>query len=161
MGRETRLAIPQVEQYYYDEKSGTRKPLATIDGAIPVVVISGDIGSGGSGMRFLSGEGSPVVEDGMEGDVYLDKLTGDLYKKSSSWTLLMNLKGAKGDRGEKGATGAQGIQGIQGEKGDKGDPGIQGEKGEKGDPGADGFGTKAQYDDIIARLEALEGKTTT
>ena len=28
--------------------------------------------------------------------------------------------------------------------------------GEKGDPGADGFGTEAQYNDIIARLEALE-----
>ncbi|WP_196616344.1 collagen-like protein [Bacillus velezensis] len=154
MGRETKLAVPQVEQYYYDEKSGTRKPLA-VDGAIPVVVISGDIGSGGSGMRFLSGEGVPVIEDGMDGDVYLDKLTGDLYKKSSSWVLLMNLKGAKGDKGTKGDTGAQGIQGV---KGEKGDPGIQGIQGEKG---ADGFGTKAQYDDIIARLEALEGKTTT
>ncbi|QPK90823.1 collagen-like protein [Bacillus velezensis] len=106
-------------------------------------------------MRFLSGEGVPVIEDGMDGDVYLDKLTGDLYKKSSSWVLLMNLKGAKGDKGTKGDTGAQGIQGV---KGEKGDPGIQGIQGEKG---ADGFGTKAQYDDIIARLEALEGKTTT
>ena len=36
---------------------------------------------------------------------------------------------------------------VAGEKGDKGD---------KGDPGADGFGTEAQYNDIIARLEALE-----
>ena len=32
-------------------------------------------------------------------------------------------------------------------KGDKGDPGAD---------GADGFGTEAQYNDIIARLEALE-----
>lgn len=28
--------------------------------------------------------------------------------------------------------------------------------GEKGDPGKDGFGTEAQYNDIISRLEALE-----
>ena len=52
--------------------------------------------------------------------------------------------------------------GPQGPKGDKGDPGAdgaKGAKGDKGDPGADGadgFGTEAQYNDIIARLEALE-----
>ena len=54
---------------------------------------------------------------------------------------------------------------VAGEKGEKGDPGEQGPKGDKGDPGeqgepgkdgADGFGTEAQYNDIIARLEALE-----
>ena len=36
---------------------------------------------------------------------------------------------------------------------------AKGDKGDKGDPGpagADGFGTEAQYNDIIARLEALE-----
>lgn len=35
-------------------------------------------------------------------------------------------------------------------KGDKGD------KGDTGAPGANGFGTETQYNDIIARLEALE-----
>lgn len=39
------------------------------------------------------------------------------------------------------------IQGMQ-------EGGLVGPKGDKGDPG---FGTKAQYDDIIARLTALEG----
>jgi len=37
---------------------------------------------------------------------------------------------------------------------------IDGVKGPQGNPGADGkdgFGTEAQYNDIIARLEALEG----
>ncbi|WP_434786867.1 hypothetical protein [Bacillus velezensis] len=47
--------------------------------------------------------------------------------------------------------------GNAGPKGDKGDPGPQGPKGDTGPKGADGFGTKAQYDDIIARLKALEG----
>ncbi|MFB3900403.1 hypothetical protein ACES2D_12845 [Bacillus amyloliquefaciens] len=47
--------------------------------------------------------------------------------------------------------------GPAGPKGDKGDPGPQGPKGDTGPKGADGFGTKAQYDDIIARLKALEG----
>ena len=53
-------------------------------------------------------------------------------------------KAAKGDKGDKGDPGADGAKGA---KGDKGDPGAD---------GADGFGTEAQYNDIIARLEALE-----
>ena len=55
-----------------------------------------------------------------------------------------------GEKGEQGPPGDQGIQGEQGPKGDKGD------SGEQGAPGADGFGTEAQYNDIISRLEALE-----
>lgn len=42
------------------------------------------------------------------------------------------------------------VAGSKGAKGDKGD------KGDKGEPGSDGFGTEAQYNDIIARLDALE-----
>lgn len=44
-----------------------------------------------------------------------------------------------------------------GGKGEKGDMGAQGPKGDKGDTGAAGFGTQEQYNDIIARLNALEG----
>src|SRR5690625_842797 len=51
------------------------------------------------------------------------------------------LESLKGERGE------QGLQGPQGETGPAGQDGID---------GADGFGTEAQYNDIIARLEALE-----
>src|SRR5690625_5679910 len=47
----------------------------------------------------------------------------------------------------KGELGEQGLQGPQGE---------QGPAGQDGTNGADGFGTEAQYNDIIARLEALE-----
>ena len=56
-------------------------------------------------------------------------------------------KAAQGPKGDKGDPGADGPEGPQGPKGDKGDPGAD---------GADGFGTEAQYNDIIARLEALE-----
>ena len=62
-------------------------------------------------------------------------------------------KAAKGDKGDKGDPGPEGPAGP------KGDPGAAGAKGDKGDPGpagADGFGTEAQYNDIISRLEALE-----
>ena len=55
--------------------------------------------------------------------------------------------------------GVKGAKGDPGDPGPKGDPGEQGNPGPKGDPGddgEDGFGTEAQYNDIIARLEALE-----
>ncbi|CAA66591.1 unnamed protein product [Bacillus phage SPP1] len=45
------------------------------------------------------------------------------------------------------------IQLPAGPQGPKGDPGPKGDTGAKG---ADGFGTEAQYNDIISRLEALE-----
>lgn len=48
------------------------------------------------------------------------------------------------------------LASLKGEKGDKGDKGDRGEQGLPGKDGADGFGTEAQYNDIIARLEALE-----
>ena len=56
-------------------------------------------------------------------------------------------QGPKGDKGDKGEPGTPGADGAKGDKGDQGDPGT---------PGANGFGTEAQYNDIIARLEALE-----
>lgn len=62
--------------------------------------------------------------------------------------------------GVEGPQGPAGKDGAKGDKGDQGEPGADGAKGAKGDPGADGkdgFGTEAQYNDIIARLEALEG----
>lgn len=62
-------------------------------------------------------------------------------------------KGATGAAGPKGATGAAGPKGDPGVAGPKGDPGA---KGAKGDPGADGFGTEVQYNELVARIEALE-----
>ena len=78
---------------------------------------------------------------------------------------LNRIEAAGLAKAAKGDTGPQGPEGPQGPKGDTGDPGAdgaKGAKGDKGDPGtpgadgADGFGTEAQYNDIIARLEALE-----
>ena len=43
--------------------------------------------------------------------------------------------------------------------GPKGDKGAKGDKGDKGEPGADGkdgFPTEAQWNDLVARVEALE-----
>ena len=85
------------------------------------------------------------------------------------------LESLKGPQGEQGPEGPQGIQGEPGEDGksayeiavDQGFEGTeaewleslkgeQGPQGPQGEPGKDGFGTEEQYNDIIARLEALE-----
>lgn len=64
--------------------------------------------------------------------------------------LTPGPKGDKGDPGDPGPEGPEGPEGPQGPKGDKGDP------GEQGPPGADGFPTEAQWNDLVARVEALE-----
>src|SRR5690625_4041427 len=72
-------------------------------------------------------------------------------------------QGAEGAQGPTGAKGDTGADGARGPAGADGEDGAQGPKGDKGDPGADGadgFGTEAQYNDIIARLEALESAAT-
>ena len=46
--------------------------------------------------------------------------------------------------------------GPEGPQGPEGPEGPEGPQGPAGAGGADGFGTEAQYNDIIARLEALE-----
>lgn len=98
------------------------------------VVISGESSGGGGGsMRFISGEGEPGADVGAPGDVYLNTTTGDLYtNKNGNWSLEMNLKGPAGQKGDKG---------------DKGDP---------GEDGVDGFPTEAQWNALVARVEALE-----
>ena len=81
---------------------------------------------------------------------------------------ILDVAGEKGPKGDTGAAGPKGDTGAAGPKGDtgaagpKGDPGVAGPKGDpgaagpKGDPGADGFGTEAQYNELVARIEALE-----
>ena len=49
--------------------------------------------------------------------------------------------------------GPKGDAGPQGPKGDKGEPGAAGAKGDKGEPG---FPTEEQWNELVARVEALE-----
>lgn len=62
-------------------------------------------------------------------------------------------KAEKGPKGDKGDPGTPGADGAQGPKGDKGDPGTPGTPGADG---ADGFPTETQWNDLVARVEALE-----
>ena len=55
------------------------------------------------------------------------------------------------------AKAKQGPQGPEGPQGPKGDTGAKGPKGDTGAAGADGFPPEAQWNDLVARVEALEG----
>ena len=57
----------------------------------------------------------------------------------------------------KAKQGPQGPEGPQGPQGPKGDTGAKGPKGDTGAAGADGFPSEAQWNDLVARVEALEG----
>jgi hypothetical protein len=114
---------------------------------------------------FLNGNGAPASGLGDNQNLYIDDLTGDVYRKSNdAWALIGNMKGPKGDKGEKGNTGDQGPQGIQGPQGDQGIQGPQGPQGPQGDPGADGLNgilSAAQFvkTDNYAVVAADKGKT--
>ena len=82
-----------------------------------------------------------------------NKIKAALVEIRSNVDNIELTPGPKGDKGDQGEPGTPGADGAKGAKGDKGD---QGEPGTPGADGADGFGTEAQYNDIIARLEALE-----
>ena len=65
-------------------------------------------------------------------------------------------KGDKGDKGDPGTDGAQGPEGPQGPQGEPGTDGADGARGPAGADGADGFPTETQWNDLVARVEALE-----
>lgn len=110
-----------------------------------------EFGGGGSTMTFHFGEGAPDTTLGKPEDIYLDSSNGDLYKnQNGNWNVIGNLKGPQGERGPQGPEGPQGEQGPEGPQGERGPQGPEGPQGPAG------FGTEEQYNDIIARLEALE-----
>ena len=62
-------------------------------------------------------------------------------------------QGPEGPAGPKGDAGEPGPAGAKGAKGDKGEPGAAGAKGAKGEPG---FPTEEQWNELVARVKALE-----
>lgn len=107
---------------------------------------------GKDGTSLITGHGAPDdVDDGKNGDSYIDLDTWNFYvKDNGAWVLEGNIKGPKGDQGEQGQTGPQGPAGAQGEQGEQGEQGQtgpqgpageqgpQGEQGEQGETGAQG-----------------------
>ncbi|WP_136465194.1 hypothetical protein [Flagellimonas onchidii] len=95
---------------------GTEAQLALVnprDQHTLYITTDGGVSAEGQVYDFLSGVVAPVVGGGGNGDVWLNTLTGDLYKKENdAWGLLMNIKGAQGDQGVQGVQGVAGVNGI-------------------------------------------------
>src|SRR5699024_3772561 len=87
-------------------------------------------------------------------------ITAAVLNRIESAGAAKAAQGRKGDKGDKGDAGADGARGPAGADGEDGAQGPKGDKGDPGAAGADGFGTEAQYNYIIARLEALESAAT-
>ena len=125
----------------YDMRVWTRNvsnnTAAWVDlGQFPLAGPKGD--KGPQGTEWYVGYGAPTSTPYRAGDMYLDKVTGNVYISMSNpsgaltWTLNFNLKGPRG------MDGLQGPQGLQGEKGAKGDKGEIGPAGPQGPRGAVG-----------------------
>jgi hypothetical protein len=92
----------------------------------------GDPGSPGYTPNLLKGAGAPENSIGVDGDLYIDTVSGDFYGRSQGvWDKKSNIRGPKGDRGDAGPAGP---------KGDTGPVGPPGPKGDKGDPGESPIG---------------------
>lgn len=85
---------------------------------------------------------------------------------STDTPMPVTLVGGEGGKGEPGDSAYEiavknGFEGTEQEwlaslKGAKGDPGAKGADGAQGQAGKDGFPTEQQWNDLVARVEALE-----
>jgi BclB C-terminal domain-containing protein len=74
-----------------------------------------DGGSSTTGSSFLSGLGIPGLGDGVDGDTYLDTLTGKVWKRVDDlWTIAGSLLGPQGEPGADGTDGTNGTNGTNG-----------------------------------------------
>lgn len=63
--------------------------------------------TGGATNHFLFGTGAPAAGLGINGDLYFDTVSCNVYGKTvAGWTLQGNLKGSTGAQGAVGATGS-------------------------------------------------------
>ena len=88
-----------------------------------------------------------------EPDKWADGEAGGTPITAAELNRIEAAGAAKAQRGEKGPKGDDGPQGPPGADGKDG---AKGDKGDKGDDGADGFPTEAEWNDLVARVEALE-----
>ena len=70
--------------------------------------------------------------------------------------LTHGPEGPQGPAGPAGADGAKGAKGDAGPAGAAGAKGAKGDKGDTGPAGADGFPSEEQWNQLVARVDALE-----
>lgn len=69
--------------------------------------------------HWFTGEGAPSDELGVNGDSYVDLLTGDIYKRDpNTWNLVGNIKGDDGNQGSSILTGSGAPSADTGDVGD-------------------------------------------
>jgi hypothetical protein len=66
--------------------------------------------------KWMHGNGVPNANQGIQGDYYLDVLTGNVYNKlpNGTWVLVANIIGPQGSAGAAGPQGQAGAQGANG-----------------------------------------------
>lgn len=79
--------------------------------------VAGDDGADGS--AILKGTGAPAANLGVDGDLYIDTVSRDVYQKAGgAWSIITNLSG--GPAGPKGDPGTPGTNGTDGDDGTNG-----------------------------------------
>lgn len=90
------------------------------DGAVGPAGADGAAGpAGAAGSKILTGSGAPTAGTGVDGDMYVDTSTGDLYgpKTGGVWGPPTSLVGPEGPAGAAGAQGPAGAAGADGADG--------------------------------------------
>lgn len=107
---------------------------------IPVPGPQGAQGDPGHTPVLYSGTTAPTdVEGAVDGDLYLDQSSGDLYTMQDGvWVDAGNLTGPAGPQGEQGEQGEAGPTGDTGPAGPTGDTGATGATGATGPAGPAG-----------------------
>ena len=73
-------------------------------------------------VKWFVDVGAPDSTIGLDGDLYLDTDTGQIYLRTNgAWTSVANISGPEGDQGPEGDPGAQGPVGPVGPAGPAGD----------------------------------------
>jgi hypothetical protein len=88
-----------------------------------------------TGSIVRAGVGAPSVDAGLDGDLYIDLDSANVYlRQDGVWVSVGNIKqnaaenlaGEQGEQGAQGETGATGSQGEAGKPGKPGEPGVAG-----------------------------------
>lgn len=70
----------------------------------------GPPGAGGAGSVIRTGDGVPSDGTGADTDIWIDRLTGDLYRRDDgAYVFQINVKGPPGEAGQAGAPGTTGA----------------------------------------------------
>lgn len=93
-------------------------------------------------------------QDGEEGNTPITaERLNHLEQGIANVELIQGPQGIQGEIGPEGPQGPQGDTGPEGPQGDAGPQGIRGPQGESG------FPSETEWNDLIARVEALESAT--